>query len=382
MNLSEDCEMKIDERITKLAENILKNSVELKKGEKIYIEAFSESTKDLFNEFIRIAAKMGATPFYFYNDNSFVKNLVENSNPNQIEQYAKWHAGLMDEMDCYVAVRGYDDLFALSDIAPAKMKAYNQIYYNMVHFDRRIAKTRWCVMRYPNDTMAAVSKMSRKALEDFFFEACLVDYKKMGKAMKPLKDLMDKTDKVRIKGQNTDLEFSIKGLKAIVCDGKMNIPDGEVYTAPVKNSINGHIQFNTDTVYGGTFYSNVYLEFKDGKVIKAESRANNDKLQKQINVDEGARYMGEFAIGVNPYIRKEMLDILFDEKIACSLHMAIGNSYNDETFNGNRSSVHWDLVLIQDKAHGGGEIWFDDKLVRKDGLFVLPELKKLNPGNL
>ena len=374
--------MKIDERITKLAENILKNSVELKKGEKIYIEAFSESTKDLFNEFIRIAAKMGAMPFYFYNDNSFVKNLVENSNPNQIEQYAKWHAGLMDEMDCYVAVRGYDDLFALSDIAPAKMKAYNQIYYNMVHFDRRIAKTRWCVMRYPNDTMAAVSKMSRKALEDFFFEACLVDYKKMGKAMKPLKDLMDKTDKVRIKGQNTDLEFSIKGLKAIVCDGKMNIPDGEVYTAPVKNSINGHIQFNTDTVYGGTFYSNVYLEFKDGKIIKAESRANNDKLQKQINVDEGARYMGEFAIGVNPYIRKEMLDILFDEKIACSLHMAIGNSYNDETFNGNRSSVHWDLVLIQDKAHGGGEIWFDDKLVRKDGLFVLPELKKLNPGNL
>ena len=190
--------MKIDERITKLAENVLKNSLELKRGEKIYIEAFSESTKDLFNEFIRIAAKMGATPFYFFNDNSFVKNLVENSTPNQIEQYAKWHAGLMDEMDCYVAVRGYDDLFALSDIAPAKMKAYNEIYYNMVHFDRRIAKTRWCVMRYPNDTMAAVSKMSRKALEDFFFEACLVDYKKMGKAMKPLKDLMDKTDKVRL----------------------------------------------------------------------------------------------------------------------------------------------------------------------------------------
>lgn len=374
--------MKIDERITRLAESVLKNSLELKKGEKIYIEAFSESTKDLFNEFIRIAAKMGATPFYFYNDNSFVKNLVENSTPNQIEQYAKWHAGLMDEMDCYVAVRGYDDLFALSDVSPAKMKVYNEIYYNMVHFDRRIAKTRWCVMRYPNDTMAAVSKMSRKALEDFFFEACLVDYKKMGKAMKPLKELMDKTDKVRLKGPNTDLEFSIKGLKAVVCDGNMNIPDGEVYTAPLKNSINGHIQFNTDTVYGGTFYSNVYLEFKDGKIIKVESRANNDKLQKQISVDEGARYMGEFAIGVNPYIRKEMLDILFDEKIACSLHMAIGNSYNDETFNGNRSSVHWDLVLIQDKAHGGGEIWFDDKLVRKDGLFVLPELKKLNPDSL
>lgn len=374
--------MKIDERISQLAENVLKNSVGLKKGEKIYIEAFSESTKDLFNEFIRLAAKMGATPFYFYNDNSFIKNLISNSTPVQIEQYAKWHADLMDDMDCYVAVRGYDDLFALSDVPAAKMRAYRDIFQNKVHFDRRVAKTRWCVMRYPNDTFAAVSKMSREALENFFFEACLVDYKKMGKAMQPLKKLMDKTDRVRIKGPGTDLSFSIKDLKAVVCDGNMNIPDGEVCTAPVKNSINGHIQFNTDTIYGGTFYSNIYLEFKDGKIVKAESRANNDSLQRQINADEGARYMGEFAIGVNPYIRKEMLDILFDEKIAKSLHMAIGNSYDDETFNGNRSSVHWDLVLIQDKAHGGGEIWFDDVLIRKNGEFVLPELKALNPEHL
>ena len=374
--------MKKDERITKLAESVLKNSVGLKKGEKIYIEAFSESTKELFEEFIRIAVKLGATPFYFYNDNAFVKNLVMAASAEQIEQYAKWHAALMDEMDCYVAVRGYDDLFALADVPAAKMKLYNNIYYNKVHFDRRIAKTRWCVMRYPNDTMAALSKMSRTALEDFFFDACLVDYKKMGKAMAPLKKLMDKTDKVRIKGNGTDLCFSIKGLKAIVCDGAMNIPDGEIYTAPVRESINGKIQFNTDTVYGGVFYSNVCLEFKGGKIVKAFSRANNDKLQKQLEVDAGARYMGEFAIGVNPYIRKEMMDILFDEKIACSLHMAIGNSYNDETFNGNRSSVHWDLVLIQDKAHGGGEIWFDDVLVRKDGLFVIKELEGLNPDKL
>lgn len=374
--------MKIDERITKLAENILKNSVKLKKGDKIYIEAFSASTKELFEEFIRLSVKMGAAPFYFYNDNAFVKNLITHSSAAQIEQYAQWHARLMDDMDCYVAVRGYDDLFALADVPDPKMRQYMDIYYNKVHFDRRIAKTRWCIMRYPNDTMAAVSKMPRVALEDFFFEACLVDYKKMGKAMLPLKKLMDKTDRVRIKGPNTDLSFSIKDLKAVVCDGNMNIPDGEVYTAPVKTSINGHIQFNTDTVYGGVFYSHVFLEFKDGKIIKAESRANNDKLQKQIDVDAGARYMGEFAIGVNPYIRREMLDILFDEKIAKSLHMAIGNSYNDETFNGNRSSVHWDLVLIQDKAHGGGEIWFDDVLVRKDGVFVLKELQGLNPENL
>ena len=374
--------MKIDERITKLAENVLKNSVKLKKGEKIYIEAFSASTKDLFSEFIRIATKMGATPFYMYNDNLFVKNLMSYANAEQVREYAKMHRALMDQMDCYVAVRGYDDLFAMSDIPPAKMKYYSDIYYNIVHFDARVPNTRWCVMRYPNDTMAAVSKMSREKLEDFYFDCCLVDYAKMGKAMLPLKKLMDKTDKVRIKGPNTDLNFSIKGLKAIASDGKMNIPDGEVYTAPVKDSINGYIQFNTDTLYEGVFYSNVYLEFVNGKIVKAESKANNDKLQKLLQTDEGARYMGEFAIGMNPYIRKEMLDILFDEKIACSLHMAIGNSYNDETFNGNRSSIHWDLVLIQDKAHGGGEIWFDDKLIRKDGVFLVSELKKLNPDNL
>ncbi len=374
--------MKIDERLTKLAESVLKNSVKLKKGEKIYIEAFSASTKDLFNEFIRLASKMGATPFYFYNDNSFVKNLMSYANAEQVREYAKMHRALMDQMDCYVAVRGYDDLFAMSDIPPAKMKYYSDIYYNIVHFDARIPNTRWCVMRYPNDTMAAVSKMSREKLEDFYFDCCLVDYAKMGKAMSPLKKLMDKTDKVRIKGPNTDLNFSIKGLKAIASDGKMNIPDGEVYTAPVKDSINGYIQFNTDTLYEGVFYSNVYLEFVNGKIVKAESKANNDKLQKLLQTDEGARYMGEFAIGINPYIRKEMLDILFDEKIACSLHMAIGNSYSDETFNGNCSSVHWDLVLIQDKAHGGGEIWFDDVLIRKDGLFVIKELQGLNPDKL
>ncbi|MBQ9235822.1 MAG: aminopeptidase [Alphaproteobacteria bacterium] len=374
--------MKIDARITQLAENILKNSLELKYKEKIYIEAFGSSTKDMLKELVRVAAKIGATPFYFYNDNEFVKNLIANSKQEQIEQYAKWHAALMDDMDCYIGLRGYDDLFALADVPQSKMNVYRDVFYNQVHFDRRIAKTRWCVMRWPNNTMAATAKMPCAALEDFYFDCCLVDYKKMGKAMQPLKKLMDKTDKVRILGKDTDLSFSIKGLKAVVCDGKMNIPDGEVYTAPVKDSINGRIQFNTDTLYDGVFYSNVSLEFKDGRIVKATSRANNDKLQRQLSVDDGAKYMGEFAIGVNPYIRKEMMDILFDEKIACSMHMAIGNSYNDETFNGNRSAIHWDLVLIQDKAHGGGEIWFDDVLVRKDGIFSLKELQGLNPDKL
>lgn len=375
-------EVKMDSRITQLAENILCNGVKLKKGEIVYLEAFSASTKDLLNELIKVAIKLGATPFYFFNDTSFIRSSIEGANDKQIQQYTDLHKALMEKADCYVAVRGYDDMFALSDVADEYKERQNRIFQKQVHMQTRLPKTRWCVLRYPNNTMAAMSRMSVKEFEDFYFNACLLDYKKMGRAMLPLKKLMDKTSDVHIKGKDTDLHFSIKGLKSIICDGKMNIPDGEVYTAPVKNSINGYVQFNTDTTHNGVFFSNIRLEFKNGKIVKGTSVANNDKFQKILDIDAGSRYMGEFALGVNPYITHPILDILFDEKICGSFHMAIGNSYEDETNNGNVSSIHWDLVKIQTPENGGGEIWFDGKLVRKDGIFVLPELEGLNPQNL
>lgn len=374
--------MQIDARISKLAENILKNSVQLKKGEKIYIEAFGASTKDFFNELIKETIKLGAVPFYFYNDASFEKSLIEGADKQQIEGYTSIHKRLMEEADCYVAVRGYDDVFALSDVRAEDMDMFGKIFQEQVHMRTRLPKTRWCVMRWPNTSMAAMSRMSLKQFEDFYFEACLLDYQKMGRAMQPLKELMDKTENVHIKGADTDLTFSLKGIKAIVCDGRMNIPDGEVYSAPVKDSINGYVQFNTDTMYDGVFYSNIRLEFENGKIIKGTSLVNNEKFQKMLDLDEGSRYMGEFAFGVNPYITHPILDILFDEKTCGSFHMAIGNSYEDETNNGNKSSIHWDLVKIQTKEHDGGEIWFDNTLVRKDGMFILPELEGLNPQNL
>ena len=374
--------MQKDERLKKYAENIVKNSVELKKGERVFIEGFSDSVKDLFNEIIVATTKAGAVPFWYFNDNAFIKSFVDNASEKQMEAFGKMHAEVMAKCDAYIAVRGYDDMFMMADIKPRQMQMYQKLFYTPVHFDIRVPKTRWVVMRYPNNTMAALSRMSTTAFEDFYFNACLLDYKKMGKAMLPLKKLMDKTDKVRLVAPGTDLSFSLKGLKAVICDGDRNLPDGEVYSAPVKNSINGVIQFNTDTVYEGEYFSNICLEFKDGKIVKGTSTANNDKFQRLLNHDAGSRYMGEFAIGVNPYVTKPMLDILFDEKIAGSIHMAIGNSYDDETFNGNRSDIHWDLVLIQTPEWGGGEIWFDDRLIRKDGRFVLKELEGLNPEKL
>lgn len=374
--------MRKDERITRLAENLIKNSVKLKKGEQIYIEAIGLSTMPLVQELVKAATKAGGVPFYYFNEQALQKEFIENASVTQMKVQAEIHKQLMENSQAYIGVRGNDDLFKMSAVDPEKMNNYQKYYWNPVHSEIRVPQTKWCVLRYPNAAFAAMSKMALEEFEDFYFDACLVDYVKMGQAMKPLKKLMDKTKKVRIVAPGTEVEFSIAGLKSIICDGKMNIPDGEVYTAPVKDSINGVIQFNTDTTYMGTVFSNIRLVFKDGKIVEGHSMINDDKFQKILNIDEGSRYMGEFALGVNPYVTQPMLDILFDEKISGSFHMAIGNSYEDETNNGNKSAIHWDLVQMQDAEHGGGEIWFDDVLIRKDGRFVLSELEGLNPDKL
>lgn len=374
--------MRKDERIARLAENLIKNSVKLKKGEQIYIEAIGLSTMPLVQELVKAATKAGGVPFYYFNEQALQKEFIENASVPQMKAQAEIHKQLMSNSQAYIGVRGNDDLFKMSAVDPEKMNNYQKYYWNPVHSEIRVPKTKWCVLRYPNSAFAAMSKMALEEFEDFYFDACLVDYVKMGQAMKPLKKLMDKTKKVRIVAPGTEVEFSIAGLKSIICDGKMNIPDGEVYTAPVKDSINGVIQFNTDTTYLGTVFSNIRLEFKDGKIVEGHSMINDDKFQKILNIDEGSRYMGEFALGVNPYVTQPMLDILFDEKISGSFHMAIGNSYEDETNNGNKSAIHWDLVQMQDAEHGGGEIFFDDVLVRKNGRFVLPDLIGLNPEKL
>ena len=374
--------MRKDERITRLAENLIKNSVKLKKGEQIYIEAIGLSTMPLVQELVKAATKAGGVPFYYFNEQALQKEFIENASVTQMKVQAEIHKQLMSNSQAYIGVRGNDDLFKMSAVDPEKMNNYQKYYWNPVHSEIRVPQTKWCVLRYPNAAFAAMSKMALEEFEDFYFDACLVDYVKMGQAMKPLKKLMDKTKKVRIVAPGTEVEFSIAGLKSIICDGKMNIPDGEVYTAPVKDSINGVIQFNTDTTYMGTVFSNIRLVFKDGKIVEGHSMINDDKFQKILNIDEGSRYMGEFALGVNPFVTQPMLDILFDEKISGSFHMAIGNSYEDETNNGNKSAIHWDLVQMQDAEHGGGEIFFDEVLVRKNGRFVLPELIGLNPEKL
>ena len=283
-------------------------------------------------------------------------------------------------MDEYIGIRASSNTSELSNIDSKIMEMYNKYYMIPVHFEERVKRTKWCILRYPNNSMAQMSKMNLENFEDFYFNVCNLDYAKMSKAMDNLKDLMNKTDKVHIVGPGTDLTFSIKGIPAEKYMGTFNIPDGEVATAPVKDSVNGYITYNTETTYNGVLFNNIRFEFENGKIVKATSN-NTEMLNKILDTDKGARYIGEFALFLNPYVEKPIGDTLFDEKIKGSFHFTPGEAL-EESDNGNRSSIHWDIVNIQRKEYGGGEMYFDDVLVRKDGIFVLPELEALNPENL
>jgi aminopeptidase len=282
------------------------------------------------------------------------------------------------KVEAYIAIRGGQNITEMSDVPPGKMKLVARKLKPVL--DWRVKRTRWCVLRWPSPSMAQQAGMSTEQFENFYFDVCTLDYSKMAPGMKVLKELMEKTDLVEIKGPGTDLRFSIKNIPAITCGGTHNIPDGEVFTAPVKDSVQGHVSFNAATIYQGTAFDGVRLEFKDGKVVAATSN-QNEKLNAILDSDPGARYIGEFAIAFNPYVLHPMRDILFDEKISGSFHFTPGQAY-EEADNGNRSQVHWDLVNIQREDYGGGTIHFDGKLIRKNGLFVPKTLQALNPESL
>ena len=371
-----------DIRIEKLAYNLVNYSCRLKKGENVLIKVYGEGEeRSLVMAIIQEVYKVGANPFVWNHDPQIMRELLKKCNEEQIKTWAESDLMLMKKMDAYIGVWGGNNNAENSLIKEENYKIYEKLYLDPVHMHQRVKNTKWVVLNYPTSSMAQQASMSTDEFEDFYFKVCNLDYSKMDKAMDNLVSLMNKTDKVKIIGEGTNLEFSIKNIPAIKCAGIMNIPDGEVFTAPVRDSINGVLSYNTPSLYSDGFtYENIKLEFKNGKIVNASAN-DNERINKIFDTDEGARYIGEFAIGVNPYITKPMKDTLFDEKIMGSFHFTPGACY-DEAPNGNKSTIHWDLVCIQTKEYGGGEMYFDDVLIRKDGVFVIDELKCLNPENL
>lgn len=366
-----------DPRYTKLAKLLAGYSTGLQKGDQVLLEMID--VPDEFSiELMRAARAVGAIPVIEVRHTRLTREMLLQTNARHATLIRDLEMARMKKMQAYIAVRGSANASETADVAADRMTLYTKTLRPVINY--RVSKTRWVVLRWPTPSMAQAANMSTEAFENFYFDVCTMDYRKMARAMAPLQQRMQSADQVRIKSPGTDLTFSIKGIGAKSCDGKRNIPDGEVFSCPVKDSVNGCIQFNAPTIYAGVKFENIRLEFKQGKIVHSTA-SNTRRLNEILDTDAGARHVGEFSLGFNPYIRNPMCDILFDEKIAGSLHLTPGQAY-EVADNGNRSAVHWDMVLIQRPEWGGGEIWFDGELIRQEGLFVPKDLKPLNPACL
>jgi len=367
----------MDPRYDKLARILTGHSTALKKGETVLIDAH-DVPDAIVVSLVRAVREQKARPFVQIHHGRILRELYQDASAEQFELASKIELQRMKKMDAYIALRGADNIFECSDVPAKKMSLAINAMKPVL--DWRVNKTKWVVLRWPTPAMAQQAMRSTENFEDFFFRVCTLDYSRMTPGMNALQKLMGKTDKVHIKGPDVDLRFSIKGIGAVSCGGLRNIPDGEVFSCPVKNSVEGEISYNAPTVYQGTSFDNVRLVFNKGKIVEATAN-HSEQLNRILDTDSGARYVGEFAIGFNPYILEPMRDILFDEKIAGSFHFTPGQAYG-EANNGNKSRIHWDLVCIQRPEYGGGEIFFDGKLIRRNGLFVPKSLQKLNPDYL
>lgn len=368
-----------DPRWDALAETLIHHSTRLAAGQTLLVECMDLADDTLPRLLIRKAARLGAHPLVETKDTRLVGELVRHATEAQMKAIGAYELARMERVDAYLGLRGSRNISEWADVPPEKMDLYNAHYYQPVHFERRITHTKWCVMRLPGPSMAQQAGMSTEAFEDFYFDVCNIDYPRLARSLKPLAERMEAARDVHITAPGTDLRFSIAGIPVVPCAGEMNIPDGEVFTAPVRDSVEGHVTFNTPTIYQGSSFDGIRLVFERGRIVRADcSNGDAEKLRRILATDEGASSIGEWSIGCHPRILRPMRDILFDEKIAGSFHLTPGNAY-DEADNGNRSKVHWDLVQIQRDEFGGGTIAFDGVPIRVDGRFVPEELKALDP---
>ena len=364
-----------DRRNETLAKILLTHSVDLQPGEKLFLEIRGLESLELAKEAIKQATRLGGVPLWWYNDPWLNRAWIDGASEEQMKAYGELHLLLAKEFDAWLGIYASDNAFELSGVDAKQMKLLQKLYVEPVQLRERVLNSKWCLLTYPTNSMAQLAETSKEAFEDFYYDVCCLDYARMSQAMDPLVELMGSTDQVRIVSPQTDLTFSIRGMGAAKCDGRENIPDGEVFTAPIKDSVNGRITFNVAAMERGLVFNDITLRYEGGKVVEASCQGSTHVLNEILDVDEGARYTGEFALGVNPHMVRPMRNALFDEKMAGSLHLALGYCV-EEAFNGNESGIHWDLVLDQREDHGGGEIYFDGELVRQDGRFVDQDLEE------
>ena len=362
-------------RVRELAGVLVNYSTRVKKGDVVLINASGFEAAPLVQELFIMCLERGAAYVeYEFTLPEINRHFYNSATKSQLAYFPAHKLDLMKKATVYIAISAGDNSMVMAQANQENMIAWSKMLRPII--DQRVKHTRWVITRYPTNGAAQEARMSLEEYEEYLFSACCINWAQESKKQEKLKRLIDKTDRVRIIATDTDLSFSLKGMPGIKCDGRYNIPDGEVFTAPVRESVEGHITYNCPTVYQGKEFNKIRLAFTKGRIVQASAPGMDEALNRILDTDEGARYIGEFAIGVNPGITRPMLNILFDEKIFGSIHFTPGQCY-DECDNGNRSAVHWDMVKI---LKGDGEIWFDDKLIQKDGRFVHKELITLNPS--
>lgn len=370
--------------LDKLAHQFMVNAVGVQPGQNIWIEHSGPGGVDIAKACAAKVSALGGTPHVYDRGGAYLDSFLPGKTDDELKAQGAAELAEMQKMQGYIRI-GDDADMGRTKVSQDDLSRYQKLVKRpMTQY--RVENTNWLVTRAPTADFAQACGMDLAAFEDFYLKANLADYSKMAPAADPLVKLMGEKHKVHILGKGTDLTLeTIGGGRSKPCTGKLNIPDGEVFTAPVADSVNGTILYGPSN-YEGQSFKSIALEFKDGLVVKAVADGGDAErtaaLNKILDADPGARRIGEFAIAFNPGILHPVGDILFDEKINGSLHFALGQCYENHAPNGNNSSIHWDMVHIQRPDYGGGEIWFDDKLVRKDGRFVVPELDGLNPENL
>jgi aminopeptidase len=362
----------------RLAARLIGHACALQPGERVVVESIGAPV-EMVLAIARAAKRAGAMPLVWLKDDRVIRETAALYDEADVRFLAACELHALRQAQAIISLRAVNNVHEYGDVPADRLANVLRHYVGPVHLEHRNRAMRWVALRWPTPAAAQRAAMSTEAFEDFFFDVCLVDYARMEKAIAPLKHLLDATAEVRIEGPGeTDLRFSLRGLGAVASVGRHNLPDGEVFTAPVRDSVEGRIAFDVRSTYYGTTFANIRLVFRKGRIVEATAD-RSARLNQILDTDEGARFLGEFALGLNPAITRPVDDLLFDEKMTGSLHVACGNAY-DEADNGNRSAIHWDLVLRQTPEAGGGSLHFDGRLVRKDGVFVLPELRALNPA--
>jgi len=365
--------------INKLAKNIVEYSLDTQKGEKVIIWGYPDS-KPLMLEVGNLIRKHGAHPTFLLFDDDLVLNLLLSAEGSEsmdavLDLGTKHYHELMDKSDSFIAIRSKNADNPYPGVSKEILQKWQMRLGSI--FAKFTNQMKWVVFDWPTQLQADKMNMEYGEFFDYVMNMSAMDYRRMEKAAVPLKELLEKTNRVRITGNGTDLEFSIKNIPVIMGTAKNSYIDGEVYTAPVKDSINGKIKYTIPSIYLGNTFKGISFTFKNGRIVEASCEDGSDEaLENILNTDEGSRFIGEFALGINRYVIKAMNDIHYDEKMITSFHLTPGNCYDDAP-NGNKSAIHWDLVCDQSESAGGGEIWFDEVLIKKDGIYILPELKEL-----